>query len=346
MRRKKILLTGSAGFIGFHLCNFLLKKKFKIIGIDNYDNYYDVKIKRKRTSLLKSNKNFSFIKLNIEDKAKLEKLFKKEKFDYVIHLAAQAGVRYSFINPKKYIDTNITGFFNTIYLSEKFKIKHFLYASSSSVYGLHKNKYSSELDDVNHPSSLYGATKRSNELIAHTYSHLHKLKTTGLRFFTVYGDLGRPDMSIFKFFKNNLNNKVNMIYNYGNHYRSFTHVDDVTNAVFKILQKKENYKKLTKIRLKPDSSLDNNFNIINIGNESVIKLLDIVKKIEKITGKSFKNKMLPLQKGDTIGSRASSKKLRKKFKFKFKKDINQGLKKFYKWFNTDRKFNSNLKSDT
>ena len=345
MKHKKILITGSAGFIGFHLSNFLMEKNFKVIGIDNYDEYYDLKIKKKRTSILIKNKNFKFFKIDIENEKQLKKLFKSEKFSYVVHLAAQAGVRYSFINPKKYINTNIQGFFNIINLSNNFKIKHFLYASSSSVYGIHNNNYSSEFDDVDHPSSLYGATKRSNELFAHTYSHLHGLRTTGLRFFTVYGEIGRPDMSIFKFFKNNLTNKKNYIYNYGNHYRSFTYINDVVNAVYKLLIIKKKQKKIKISNLKPDVSLNNNFNLINIGNEKVIKLLDLVKKIEKITGKKFKNKFLPLQKGDTVGSRASSKKLRKSLNFKFKTNIDEGLKNFSDWFNKEKKLISKLKSE-
>ena len=345
MRNKKILITGSAGFIGFHLSKLLIEKNHKVIGIDNYDKYYDLNIKKKRTSILLKNKNFKFFKIDVENDKELIKLFKREKFSYVVHLAAQAGVRYSFINPKKYINTNINGFFNIINLSNNFKINHFLYASSSSVYGIHNNNYSSEIDDVDHPSSLYGATKRSNELIAHTYSQLHGLRTTGLRFFTVYGEFGRPDMSIFKFFKNNLTNKKNYIYNYGNHYRSFTYVGDVAAAVYKILISKNKPKNIKISNLKPDINLNNNFNLVNIGNEKVIKLLELVKKIEKITGKKFKNKFLPLQKGDTIGSRASSKKLRKNLSFKFKTNIDEGLKKFSIWFSKEKKLISKLKSE-
>ena len=345
MGNKKILVTGSAGFIGFHLSKLLIEKNFKVIGIDNYDKYYDLKIKKKRTSILEKNRNFKFHKIDIENEKLLNKLFKREKFSYVVHLAAQAGVRYSFINPKKYIKTNINGFFNIINLSNNFKVNHFLYASSSSVYGIHNNNVSTEIDNVDHPSSLYGATKRSNELIAHTYSHLHGLRTTGLRFFTVYGEIGRPDMSIFKFFKNNLMNKKNYIYNYGNHYRSFTYVNDVVNAVYKILKSKNKHKKSKNLNLKPDVSLNNNFNLVNIGNEKVIKLLDLIKKIEKITGKKFKNKFLPLQRGDTIGSRASSKKLRKSLNFKFRTNIDEGLKNFSTWFNKEQKLISKLKSE-
>ena len=275
---------------------------------------------------------------------KLKLLFKKNKFTYVLHLAAQAGVRYSFINPKKYIDTNINGFFNVINLSNEYKIKHFLYASSSSVYGLHKNKVSKEADDVNHPTSLYGATKRSNELIAHTYSHLHDLRTSGLRFFTVYGQYGRPDMSIFKFFKNNITNKKNFIFNYGNHQRSFTYIDDVVSAIYKIIVKKNKKSKKKLTKLYPDENLKNNFNIINVGNDQVVKLSDVIQKIENITKKKFKNLFLPLQKGDVIGSKASSKKLKNNFDFKFKTNISSGLKLFYKWFLNYKEFNINLKS--
>ena len=343
MQNKKILITGAAGFIGYHLSDFLIKKKFQVLGIDNFDNYYDVKIKKKRISLLKKYKKFKFINVNIENSNKVLNLFRKNKFDYVVHLAAQAGVRYSFINPRKYINTNINGFFNVINSSNNFKIKHFLYASSSSVYGLHNNSYSSETDDVNHPSSLYGATKRSNELIAHTYSHLNKLRTTGLRFFTVYGEYGRPDMSIFKFFKNNLSKKTNHIFNYGKHQRSFTYVGDVVNAVYKILISKKQTGISKRKKLYPDSTINNYFNIVNIGNEKVIKLLDLTKKIENLTHNKFINKYLPLQKGDVIGSKSSSKKLIRLYNFKFKTDINLGLKNFYNWFKNEKKLISKLK---
>ena len=341
MKNKNILITGSAGFIGFHLSKFLLSKNFNIYGIDNYDKYYDTRIKKKRTSLLKQYSQFKFFNVNIENEIALSKLYKKYKFDYVVHLAAQAGVRYSFINPKKYIKTNIVGFFNIIELSNRYKVKHFLYASSSSVYGIHNNKRSSEQDAVNHPSSLYGATKRSNELIAHTYSHLYNLKTTGLRFFTVYGEWGRPDMSIFKFFKNNLNNYSNDVFNFGKHFRSFTHVDDVTAAILNLLSKdtKKNNQKL-----KPDSNKNGKFNIINIGNEKTITLMDLIRKIEKITGNKFKNKFLPLQKGDVIGSCANSKKLKSQYKFKFSTNMDKGLVDFYKWIKKNIKFATNLKS--
>lgn len=340
MKSKKVLVTGSAGFIGFHISKLLLDKKFKVVGIDNYDPYYDIKIKRKRNNILKKNSNFIFIKANIENQTKLKGIFAKYKFDYVIHLAAQAGVRYSFVNPKKYINTNINGFFNVINFSSEYKVKHFLYASSSSVYGLHKNNISKETDDVNHPSSLYGATKRSNELIAHTYSHLQNLRTTGLRFFTVYGEYGRPDMSIFKFFKNNLNNKKNYIFNYGNHFRSFTYSGDVAEAIRKIMISRIIKKKIN--TLKPDRNYKGNFSIINIGNEKIIKLKSLIKKIEKITKNKFNNCYLPLQKGDVVGSKALSKKLKKNYNFNFKTDMDDGLKLFFAWFIKNKKFNTRL----
>lgn len=343
MSKKKILITGSAGFIGFHTARFFLSKNFKVYGVDNLDDYYDVRIKKQRISILNKSNLFKFYKLDILNYNHLKKIFEKNKFTYVIHLAAQAGVRYSFTNPKKYIDTNIVGFFNVINLSNENQIKHFLYASSSSVYGLHKNKLSREIDDVNHPTSLYGATKRSNELLAHTYSHLHNLRTSGLRFFTVYGQYGRPDMSIFKFFKNNIVSKENFIFNYGKHQRSFTYVDDVVYAIYKITISKM-VKSKKKRKILSDESLKNNFTIVNIGNNKVVKLLDLIKKIEKITKKKFKNIFLPLQKGDVVGSKASSRKLEKNYNFTFKTNISKGLKLFYKWFLDHKDFNINLKS--
>ena len=198
--KKKILITGSAGFIGFHLIKkLLIKNSYYIVGIDNLDNYYSIILKKKRNKILTKNKNFKFYKVDIKNNNKINNIFKKEKIDFVVHLAAQAGVRYSLVNPKKYIDTNINGFFNILDKSKNYKVKHFIYASSSSVYGLNKLQPFNENQKTDFPTSLYGATKKSNEILAHSYSYIYNLPCTGLRFFTVYGPYGRPDMSLFLF---------------------------------------------------------------------------------------------------------------------------------------------------
>ena len=238
------LVSGSAGFIGFSICLELLKKKKKVIGIDNLNDYYDIKLKKKRNKILKSFKNYFFHKINIINQSNVNKIFKTYKIDKVIHLAAQAGVRYSIKFPEKYIDTNIKGFFNIIEASKRHNIKHFLYASTSSVYGSLTNFPYKENSSASHPAQIYAATKRSNELIAHSYSSLYKLPTTGLRFFTVYGPWGRPDMALNQFVSNIKKNKTIEVFNYGNHYRDFSYIDDIVKITLSISNKtpKNNYK--------------------------------------------------------------------------------------------------------
>ena len=245
LKKNKILITGSAGFIGFHVCKTFLKNNYSVCGIDNLNDYYDVKLKKDRTNFLKNKfKNYKFIKIDISNKKSLEKLFKIKRFDTVINLAAQAGVRYSIKNPDAYVKSNLQGFCNLIELSTKYKIKHFVYASTSSVYGMNQKQPLSEKDNVDHPIQFYAATKRSNELIAHAYSHLFNLPTTGLRFFTVYGPWGRPDMALFLFTKNILKNKPIEIFNNGDHIRDFTYVDDVAKSVFYVSKKKTKKKQI------------------------------------------------------------------------------------------------------
>ena len=238
----KILITGSAGFIGFHLSSKILSKGFKVIGIDNLNSYYDVKLKKDRNNILKKNKNFIFKKVDIKNYNALEKIFKKYKIDIVIHLAAQAGVRYSLKNPKSYIDNNISGFFNILDISKNFKIKKFIYASTSSIYGTQKKYPLKEKFETSNPIQLYAATKKSNEVIATSYNHLYKIRTIGLRFFTVYGPWGRPDMALFKFTKNILKGKPIHVYNHGKHSRDFTYVDDIVGGIFKILTSRDKKK--------------------------------------------------------------------------------------------------------
>ena len=328
--KKIILVTGSAGFIGFHVSKLLLKNNFRVIGIDNLNNYYSVSLKKSRNKELSSFKNYTFIKANICKKKTIIKICKKFKINYILHLAAQAGVRNSIKNPDIYIKSNLVGFFNVIDAARLCKIKHFVYASSSSVYGLNKEKSFKESDKTDHPVSLYGATKKSNEIIAHSYSYIYGLPVTGLRFFTVYGPYGRPDMSLFLFVKNIFKKKKINIYNYGKMKRSFTYIDDISRVVSKLLFKIPKYQKVKK-KLTSDISVAP-FQIYNIGNPNDIKLLDYVKKIEiEMKMKTIKN-FLKLQLGDVISTKANVNKIKKDFNFKINSSINYGIKHFVNWY--------------
>ena len=273
-----ILITGAAGFIGFHLSEIFMKKNFKVIGIDNLNSYYDVNLKKNRLKILKKNKNFKFYQLDISNEKKIDDLFKKHKFKYVINLAAQAGVRYSLINPQSYLKSNLIGFFNLINAAKNNNVKHFLYASTSSVYGLSDKKSFKEKDIADHPIQFYAATKRANEIIAHSYSHLYNLPTTGLRFFTVYGPWGRPDMALFKFTKNILEKKKIDVYNYGNHKRDFTYIDDIVNAIYLSASK---LPKKSKAKNDPSVSTTAPYQILNIGGGKKVSLMRFIKEIEK-----------------------------------------------------------------
>ena len=337
----KILVTGSAGFIGYHVVSKLIKKSdYKIIGIDNLNNYYDKKLKLSRTRELKKNlKNkykYKFYKIDICDKKKLGQLFKKYKFKTVMHFAAQAGVRFSIKKPDQYISSNLVGFFNILDLCKKHKISHFIYASSSSVYGSNKKFPFSETDNVDHPIQLYAATKRSNELMAHSYSSLYKIPTTGLRFFTVYGPWGRPDMALYKFVKNIFLEKPINIYNKGKHYRDFTYIDDCVAAIIKVLSRKP---KISKAKKNNPSESMAPFRIINIGNNKTINLITYINKIEKIIGKKAKKNFLGLQKGDILKTKASIFKAKKILNYKSRTSLDEGLKKFISWYKKYNKTN-------
>ena len=313
------LITGCAGFIGFHLSIYYLKKNQRIIGIDNLNSYYDKKLKLRRLKELKKFKNFKFIFLDLKKKKSLIKL-KKYSFKYIVHLAGQAGVRYSIINPISYVDNNIKAYIN---LLEFFKYKKnlisILYASSSSVYG----------DKISHIKnynikSVYAATKKTMEFISDVYCKIYKLKFIGMRFFTVYGPYGRPDMSIFKFFNNIIKNKKIDVYNYGNHKRSFTYIDDIIFNINKIiLHSKKN------IKIK-----DSKF--YNIGNPQTVNLLRLIKLIEKIIKKNVKINFMPFQTGDVLKTKANIGKHENKLGFRFKINIEQGIKNFHKWFINER----------
>lgn len=328
----KILVTGCAGFIGFHFCNLLLNKNINIIGVDNLNNYYDINLKKKRLEILKKNKKFNFYLADIKNIKKLKSIFKKNKISHVVHLAAQAGVRYSLKSPESYISTNLNGFFNIINLSRLFKVKHFVYASTSSVYGSLKNTPFKESQSTDHPIQLYAATKKSNEIMAHAFSQVYNLPTTGLRFFTVYGPWGRPDMALFLFTKRILQKKSIDVFNYGKHIRDFTYVDDIVNGIFKALKnipKKNNRFNFYKPKL---GESDAPYQIYNLGNSKPIKLMDYIIQIEKNLKIKAKKKYLPLQIGDIKETHSDIKKSRKKLRYNPKTSIKTGVKNFVDWY--------------
>ena len=321
-----ILITGSAGFIGFHLAKKLLEENKKVIGVDNINNYYDTKLKKNRLKILLKYKNFSFYKKDLTRVTAIEKIFRAKKIDYVVHLAAQAGVRYSVTKPEAYIASNINGYFNILNLSKKFKVKHFVFASSSSVYGSLNKFPFKENYNVSHPTQLYAATKVSNELMAHAFSSLYNLPTTGLRFFTVYGPYGRPDMSLFKFVNNIFKNKPITVFNKGNHSRDFTYIDDITYSINLII------KKIPKRKRSNLSEINAPYRIVNIGGNKSVKLNKYISLIEKIIGKKAKKKYLGLQMGDVIKTQACNKKIKNIIKFAPKTKLKEGLKKYIIWF--------------
>ena len=317
MKNKNYLITGSAGFIGFHLSKKLLSEGFNVLGVDNLNNYYDQKIKKDRNKILKKYKNYKFNKIDIKDYKKLDRIFKKNSIHGVVNLAAQAGVRYSLKNPRSYIENNINGFFNILELSKKYRVKKFIYASTSSIYGLQKKFPLKENFNTDNPIQLYAATKKSNELMATSYSHLYKMDTVGLRFFTVYGPWGRPDMALFKFTKNIIKGKPIEVFNKGKHERDFTYVDDIVNGIFNIIIKKK-----SKFGAK----------IFNIGNGKKIKLLKYIQLIEKNLNLKSKKKFLPLQKGDVIKTHSDTKLIKKHYNYEAKTEVSYGVKKFIEWY--------------
>ncbi len=331
----KILVTGATGFIGFHVCKTLLKSGKKVTGIDNINNYYSTNLKKERIKRLKQFKKFKFIKLDLKNKNKLEEIFIAEKFTHVINLAAQAGVSYSLKNPYSYIDSNIVSFLNVLENCKNYKIKHLIYASSSSVYGLNKKVPFNENDNVSHPISLYAATKRSNELMAHTYSHLYNLPTTGLRFFTVYGEWGRPDMAIYIFTESILKNKSININNFGNMYRDFTYISDIVKPIIKLLNIIPKKKKKLKNLQTFESSAP--FKLFNIGNNSPVKLTKLVQIIEKTLNRKAIKNLRGMQKGDVSTTKADTKRLKKITGFKPNTPITVGINRFIKWYKEYKK---------
>jgi UDP-glucuronate 4-epimerase len=321
LNKFKILVTGSAGFIGFHILSKLLQDGHFCVGVDNLNKYYDQKLKLYRNKLLTQKKNFKFYKIDISNKKQLEKL-SRYKFDIVINLAAQAGVRYAFKNPDSYLKSNVIGFSNIINFVKNNQIKKFIFASTSSVYGDIKSFPWSEEDNVNKPLTIYSSSKIFNENLAYSYSKYFKIQCLGLRFFTVYGDFGRPDMSIFKFTRNILDNKPITIFNQGNHIRDFTHVDIIKDNFHQLISKNK-FKNIFK---------NSNFEILNIAGGNKIKLLHLVKLIEKFCKKKAKINFVGMQMGDIVTTEANTKKI-KKFRLSSKKiKISDGIKRFVGWY--------------
>ena len=328
----KILITGSAGFIGSALSIKLLNNNNTVVGIDNHNDYYDISLKEARLKRHNNNKNYKHIRIGIEERESIKKIFKEEKFDVVVNLAAQAGVRYSIENPFAYVDTNLVGFANILEGCRQNKVKHLVYASSSSVYGLNSKLPLSIHQETSHPISLYAATKKSNELMAHSYSHLYNLPTTGLRFFTVYGPYDRPDMALQKFAKAILNNEPINIFNNGKHLRDFTYIDDIVEGICGVIDKIPS-SNLDWNSKTPDPATSNApYRIYNIGNSKPINLMNYIEALEKSFGKKAKKNFLDLQPGDVLNTYAEMEDFINEFNYKPKICIEEGIDAFVLWF--------------
>ncbi|HHS9880238.1 NAD-dependent epimerase [Klebsiella aerogenes] len=327
----KFLVTGAAGFIGFHVSQRLLEAGHAVIGIDNMNDYYDVNLKQARLDLL-DYPLFSFVKLDIADREGMAKLFAAEKFDRVVHLAAQAGVRYSLENPHAYADANLMGFLNILEGCRHNKVQHLVYASSSSVYGLNRKMPFSTDDSVDHPVSLYAATKKANELMAHTYAHLYGIPTTGLRFFTVYGPWGRPDMALFKFTKAMLEGKSIDVYNYGKMKRDFTYIDDIAEAVVRVQDVIPQADPNWTVETGSPATSSAPFQVYNIGNSSPVELMDYITALEEAMGMEAKKNMMPMQPGDVLETSAETQPLYDLVGFKPQTTVKEGVKNFVEWY--------------
>jgi UDP-glucuronate 4-epimerase len=332
MSNKKILVTGTAGFIGFHLSKKLCHEGWNVSGLDNINSYYDPKLKEARLNLLLPYKNFKFHKADLANREVVSNLFKDEKYDYIVNLAAQAGVRYSIENPYAYIESNIKGFLNILEGCRHYPVKHLLYASSSSVYGANKKVPFSVHDNVDHPLSLYAGTKKANELMAHTYSNLYNIPVTGVRFFTVYGPWGRPDMAAFLFTKAIIEDRPIDVFNYGNMKRDFTYIDDIVESIFRIIEKIPSPNDKWRGDEPDPSSSFAPYRLYNIGNNKPVELTKFIEILEEHLEKKAKKNLLPMQPGDVYETFADVDDLMKDIDFKPKIDIREGLKEFVKWY--------------
>lgn len=327
-----VLVTGSAGFIGMHVSEKLLKSGHDVIGIDCLNDYYDVQLKKDRIAQLLSYENFVFYKLDLEDSGSLKKVFKKHKISQIIHLAAQAGVRYSLKNPSVYISANVNGFMNILEVSKENEVSHLVYASSSSVYGGNVLLPFAENQNVDHPLSIYAATKKANELMAHSYSHLYKIPTTGLRFFTAYGPWGRPDMALFIFCKAILEKRPIEIYNHGKMERSFTYIDDVVSAIIKVLEKPPSIETSSKNHLEAGATSSVPYNIFNVGSRKPYSLIEYIATLEQSLGIKAKRKYMNIQPGDVKATQADVSKLESWINYSPNTDIKTGINKFVEWY--------------
>ena len=328
----KILITGAAGFIGFHLSKKLLDDSYQIIGIDNLNDYYDPSLKYSRLEILSKYNNFNFHKVDLKAKAAVDNIFENYQLTHVINLAAQAGVRYSIENPYAYVDSNLIGFMNILEACRNYPIEHLLYASSSSVYGGNKVAPFSTNHNVDHPVSLYAATKKSNELMAHTYSHLYGIPTTGLRFFTVYGPYGRPDMAYFSFAKDILAGKPIKVFNHGKMERDFTYIDDIVEGIVKLIDK---FPAANKEWDESKDDLSTSFapyKIYNIGNNNPVQLMRFINALESALGKEVEKIYMDMQPGDVLRTYADVSDLESDINFKPSTSIEDGLLKFVKWY--------------
>ena len=328
----KVLVTGAAGFIGYHLSQRLLEEGYTVAGLDNLNDYYDVTLKEARLNQLMNHSRFSFYKISLENREEVENIFKKCRYDIIVHLGAQAGVRYSLKNPHSYVQSNIVGFMHILEGCRHTGVKHLVFASSSSVYGANTKMPFSVHQNVDHPISLYAATKKADELMAHTYSSLYRIPCTGLRFFTVYGPFGRPDMALFKFTERILKGKKIEVYNYGKMKRDFTYIDDIVEGVFRVMRKIPQGD-ISWDGENPDPGMSfAPYKLYNIGNNKPVDLLIFIETLEKELGIRAQKTLLPLQPGDVVETYADITDLKKDAGFEPKTSLEEGIKKFVKWY--------------
>ena len=340
---KVYFITGAAGFIGFHLSKRLLNEGCKVVGFDNLNDYYDVNLKKARLAILERIEKFKFVCGDIQEKIALERVFQENKIDIVVNLAAQAGVRYSITNPDVYVQSNIVGFLNILEVCRYYRVEHLVYASSSSVYGMNVKMPFSVHHNVDHPISLYAATKKSNELMAHTYSHLYGISTTGLRFFTVYGPWGRPDMALFLFTDAIINGKPIKVFNNGKMKRDFTYIDDIVEGIVRLLCNPPKFNPLWNKELADPGTSSAPYKIYNIGNNEPIELMEFIEQIEEKVGKKAIIEFLPLQDGDVPMTYADVDNLMRDIGFRPKTSVSDGIDKFVSWYKEYYAFRSAAK---